>query len=65
MPVVPGFTFNEETEMISALYSAVALMKRYEEESVDNKSYWMQRVEDYTKVADKFSNACRDAIYNV
>jgi len=64
MAVVPGFTFNEETEMISALYSAVALMKRYEEESVDNKSYWMQRVEDYTKVADKFSTACRNAIYN-
>ena len=61
MAVVPGFTFNEETEMISALYSAVALMKRYEEESVNNKSYWMQRVEDYTKVADKFSTACRDA----
>ena len=51
MAVVPGFTFNEETEMISALYSAVALMQRYEEESVDNKSYWMQRVEDFTKVA--------------
>jgi hypothetical protein len=39
-------------------------MKRYEEESVDNKSYWMKRVEDYTKIADKFSNVCRDAIYN-
>ena len=64
MPVVPGFTFNEETEMISALYSAVALMKRYEEESVDNKSYWRQRIEDYTNVADKFSAACRNAIYN-
>jgi hypothetical protein len=64
MAVVPGFTFNEETEMISALYSAVALMKRYEEESVDNKSYWRQRIEDYTNVADKFSTACRNAIYN-
>jgi hypothetical protein len=65
MAVVPGFTFNEETEMISALYSAVALMKRYEEESVDHKSYWRQRIEDYTNVADKFSTACRNAIYNV
>ena len=65
MAVVPGFTFNEETEMISALYSAVALMKRYEEESVDHKSYWSQRIEDYTKIADKFSATCRNAIYNV
>jgi hypothetical protein len=64
MAVIPGFTFNEETEMISALYSAVALMKRYEEESVDNKSYWRQRIEDYTHVADKFSATCRNAIYN-
>jgi len=64
MAVVPGFTFNEETEMISALYSAVALMKRYEEESVDHKSYWSQRIEDYTKIADKFSATCRNAIYN-
>jgi len=64
MAVVPGFTFNEETEMISALYSAVALMKRYEEESVDHKSYWRQRIEDYTKIADKFSATCRNAIYN-
>jgi hypothetical protein len=64
MAVVPGFTFNEETEMISALYSAVALMKRYEEESVDHKSYWRQRIEDYTNVADKFSATCRNAIYN-
>jgi len=64
MAVVPGFTFNEETEMISALYSAVALIKRYEEESVDHKSYWRQRIEDYTNVADKFSAACRNAIYN-
>ena len=64
MAVIPGFTFNEETEMISALYSAVALMKRYEEESVDNKDYWRQRIEDYTNVADKFSAACRNAIYN-
>jgi len=64
MAVIPGFTFNEETEMISALYSAVALMKRYEEESVDHKSYWSQRIEDYTKIADKFSATCRNAIYN-
>jgi len=65
MAVIPGFTFNEETEMISALYSAVALMKRYEEESVDNKDYWRQRTEDYTNVADKFFAVCRNAIYNV
>jgi len=64
MAVVPGFTFNEETEMISALYSAVALMKRYEEESVDHKSYWRQRIKDYTEIADKFSATCRNAIYN-
>ena len=64
MPVIPGFTFNEETEMISAMYSAVALMKVYADESTDNKSYWQKRAEDYTKVADKFNNACRDAIYN-
>jgi len=64
MAVIPGFTFNEETEMISALYSAVALMKRFEEESVDHKSYWSQRIEDYTKIADKFSATCRNAIYN-
>ena len=65
MALIPGFTFNEETEMISALYSAVALMKVYADESLSNKSYWMQRVEEYTKVADKFNNACRDAIYNL
>lgn len=65
MALIPGFTFSEETEMISALYSAVALMKVYADESVNNKSYWMQRVEEYTKVADKFNNACRDAIYNL
>ena len=64
MALIPGFTFNEETEMISALYSAVALMKTFSNESLDNKDYWMKRVEDYTRVADKFHNACRDAIYN-
>lgn len=65
MAVIPGFTFDEETEMISALYSAVALMKVYMDESTDNKEYWAKRMENYTKVAAKFNNACHDAIYNL
>lgn len=65
MALIPGFTFKEETDMISALYSAVAMFKKLEEESYDNKIYWNGRVKETEQIADKFYNACQNALYNL
>jgi hypothetical protein len=65
MAVVPGFTFSEETEMISSLYSAIAFYKQYAQTSANNREYWMNKAEVSQQLADKFYNTCRDAIYNV
>ena len=65
MALIPDFTFKEETELVSSLYSAVAFYKQYAETSPDNSEYWKERAETAQKVADKFYAACQNAIYNL
>ena len=52
--VTKTLTFEEETDLVSSLYSAVAYLKQMEEESITNKDYWRQRQQQAQNVADKF-----------
>ena len=52
--VTKTLTFAEETEVVSSLYTAVAYLKQMEKDSISNRDYWEQRVEDAQHVADKF-----------
>ena len=65
MALIPDFTFKEETELVSSLYSAVAFYKHCAETSTNNSDYWKERAETAQKVADKFYAACQNAIYNL
>ena len=65
MALIPDFTFTEETELISSLYSAVSFYKHCAETSTNNSDYWKERAETAQKVADKFFTACQNAIYNL
>ena len=46
-------TFDEETDLIAMAFSSIAYMKHLAAESNDNKTYWMDRAEQYKKVAKK------------
>jgi len=61
---IPNFTYNEETELICAVFHSVAYMKQLADESFDNKGYWMQRAETLEKVADKLNKEIRNFYYN-
>lgn len=52
--VTKTLTFEEETDLVSSLYTAVAYLKQMEEESITNKDYWRQRQQQAQNVADKF-----------
>ena len=52
--VTKTLTFEEETDLVSSLYTAVAYLKQMEEESINNKDYWRQRQQQAQNVADKF-----------
>lgn len=52
--VTKTLTFEEETDLVSSLYTAVAYLKQLEEESINNKDYWRKRKQDAQNVADKF-----------
>ena len=52
--VTKTLTFEEETDLVSSLYSAVAFFKQLEEESINNKDYWKKRIQEAQNVADKF-----------
>jgi len=52
--VTKTLTFEEETDLVSSLYSAVAYFKHLEEESINNKDYWQKRIQEAQNVADKF-----------
>ena len=61
---VPNFTYDEETELLSAVGHAVSYMKQLADDSVDNKGYWMQRAETFDKLADKLNTEVRNFYYN-
>ena len=52
--VTKTLTFEEETDLVSSLCSAVAFFKQLEEESINNKDYWKKRIQEAQNVADKF-----------
>tara|TARA_B100000003_G_scaffold44560_1_gene38310 strand:+ start:4781 stop:4966 length:186 start_codon:yes stop_codon:yes gene_type:complete len=52
--VTKTLTFEEETDLVSSLYTAVAYLKQLEEESINNKDYWRERIQQAQNVADKF-----------
>ena len=52
--VTKTLTFEEETDLVSSLYTAVAYLKQLEEESINNKDYWRKRTQEAQNVADKF-----------
>lgn len=55
-------SFNEETEVISAVYTASAYYKLMAKDSVDNKQYWLDKAENIVKIADKLYTEMRDSI---
>ena len=52
--VTKTLTFEEETDLVSSLYTAVAYLKQLEEDSINNKDYWRERIQQAQNVADKF-----------
>ena len=52
--VTKTLTFEEETDLVSSLYTAVAYLKQMEEDSITNKDYWRKRQQEAQNVADKF-----------
>jgi hypothetical protein len=62
--LIPNFTYEEETELICAVFHSVAYMKQLADDSVDNKGYWMQRAETLEKVAVKLNEEIRNFYYN-
>jgi hypothetical protein len=61
MNLIPTFTYEEETDLMAAVFSGVALMKQYAEESETNKDYWMKRAETYERLGERFSAQIRVA----
>ena len=57
--ITKTLTFIEETDLLAMAYSSVALMKIYADESTDNKNYWMMRVEQFERVANKLNTEMR------
>lgn len=55
MNLIPTFTYEDETELLAAVFSGVALMKQYAEESETNKDYWIKRAETFQRVGERLS----------
>jgi hypothetical protein len=63
--ITKTLSYIEETDLLAMAYSSVALMKLYAAESTDNKDYWMNRAEEFTKVADKLNAEMSQTLENV
>ena len=63
--VTKTLTFNEETELLGAVYTAVAYYKLMAKSSVENKTYWTDRAEQIHKIADKLNKEMRNDAYGV
>lgn len=61
MNLIPTFTYDEETDLMAAVFSGVALMKQYAEESETNKEYWLNRAETYQRLGEKLSGQIKKA----
>ena len=61
---VPNFTYMEEVELLCAVGHAVAYMKQFADESIDNKDYWLRRAKTFDKLADKLNTETRNFYYN-
>jgi poly-gamma-glutamate capsule biosynthesis protein CapA/YwtB (metallophosphatase superfamily) len=61
MNLIPTFTYEEETDLMAAVFSGVALMKQYAEESETNKDYWMKRAETYQRLGERLSGQIKVA----
>lgn len=63
--VTKTLTFNEETEVLGAVYTAVAYYKLMAKSSIDHKTYWNDRAEQIHKIADKLNQEMRNDAYGV
>ena len=63
--ITKTLTYLEETDLLAMAYTAVAMMRNYAAESINNKEYWMNRAEEFTKVADKLNAEMRQVVENV
>lgn len=61
MNLIPDFTYDDETELLAAVFSGVALMRQYAEESRDNKEYWNRRAETFQRIGEKLSGQIKKA----
>lgn len=61
---VPNFTYDEETDLLAAVGHSVSFMKQLADDSVENKSYWLQRAETFNKLFDKLNTETRNFYYN-
>lgn len=61
--VTKTLSFEEETELLSAVYTSIAYYKLLAEDSVDNKQYWLEKAEMIHSIADKFYAEMQEVIY--
>jgi len=58
---IPGFSYNEETDLLCALGHSVGFMKQLSEQNLQNKDYWLSRAESFEAIYVKMCNAIRDS----
>lgn len=63
--VTKTLTYNEETEVLGAVYTAVAYYKLMAKSSIDNKEYWNERAEVVHQIADKLNQEMRNDAYGL
>ena len=57
---VPNFTYDEETDLLSAVAYGVAFAKQLADDSVENKDYWFRKAELFDKIAEKLKVESRN-----
>jgi hypothetical protein len=61
--VTKTLSFDEESELLIAVYTSIAYYKLLAKDSVDNKDYWLEKAEMIHKIADKFYAEMREVTY--
>ena len=61
--VTKTLSFDEESELLSAVYTSIAYYKLLAKDSVDNKDYWLDKAELIHRIADKFYAEMREVTY--
>jgi hypothetical protein len=61
--VTKTLSFDEESELLSAVYTSIAYYKLLAKDSFDNKDYWLDKAELIHRIADKFYAEMREVTY--